>query len=480
MSIRALALAVVLLPGWAIAQTGGQVSGSLVLNTFTTASGLKIYSGPNLDPLTGASRVWSPAAGGGVAVGDMAALGAKGGLLGAPLSVTLGRVITGANLLAAAQVYGAFVTGQGFGNAINDWLGQSRCVPLGDLLSNVLCDAGAPPTQTPGRVCDNVAGYQGLTCDEAGARIALQRNGYTSGAGYVLTLTSTTIVDALDTRYGFHATRFGSDWNDPAVMATFVASNVASCPAITDPYYVGWNQTANGQPGPDGKCRTGVYAPNPFADGAAKIAAQNPDGSSNAPAAAKAISDAGGKLDSDAVSSSGPASKLGTPSSSTQVNPDGSSQVTTTTPTYNYTYGPTSVTVSTSTSTVVNNYNAAGTLTGTTTTTTTPSAAPAESKTDCDKYPLDLACMPAGEPGSAEAIPNTNAPITYADVPFMTSGGCPAPLTISFSISGQSKSFVISYQPLCDLMTTLRPIFLALFAASAAFVFYDGIGRAAG
>lgn len=70
-------------------------------------------------------------------------------------------------------------------------------------------------------------------------------------------------------------------------------------------------------------------------------------------------------------------------------------------------------------------------------------------------------------PGSTETIPKYSVPVTYAPTVFQSATGCPA--AIEFAMFG--KSYYISWQPACDLMVTLSPIFLATGAAAAALIF---------
>lgn len=255
----------------------------------------------------------------------------------------------------------------------------------------------------------------------------------------------------------------------------------STCSASTDPQNPAYNVPAGAPVGIDGKCPTARYNHVPFTPAqAADVIALNPPpagtwnptagtGSPTGSQFPHAVSDAVDKgLPAQTVkgtpqSTTGPASQTGTPTSTT-TNNGGTSSTSTQTPTYNYTYGPTTITVQNSNVTVNG---------GTTTTTTGPDAKPPP--TDCDKYPDDVACTKLGAPPVAENLPNTDTPITYAPTAFTSSAGCPAPPTIAFNIAGQSKSYTISYTPLCDLMTTMAPIFTALFAAAAALIFMDGI-----
>ena len=50
------------------------------------------------------------------------------------------------------------------------------------------------------------------------------------------------------------------------------------------------------------------------------------------------------------------------------------------------------------------------------------------------------------------------------------SGSCPAPYQINFSVFGHSQNNSISYQPLCDALEMLKPIFVGAGALSSMFI----------
>ena len=50
------------------------------------------------------------------------------------------------------------------------------------------------------------------------------------------------------------------------------------------------------------------------------------------------------------------------------------------------------------------------------------------------------------------------------------SGSCPAPYEINFSVFGHSQNHSISYQPLCDALEMLKPIFVGAGALSSMFI----------
>lgn len=263
------------------------------------------------------------------------------------------------------------------------------------------------------------------------------------------------------------------------------ASSTFVCPSVVDALNPAWSKPSGGAVGRDGKCPTGRYnhAENPAV--AARIASYGDLGIGAPDVAAHIVNDLHSPIEvHDPSSLSGPSSTVGHPEVSTKTNPDGSTETTTKTAsnTYNYTSAPNTVTVTNSTQTITNTCVAAGSCTTTTVGTVAVPVIPPtklpDAPTDCDKHPGSVACTDLGDPGSAEPPPNVDIPTAVQNIVFGSMGGCPAPFQLAFSVGGRGYSYTISNQPLCDLMVTMQPIFLALFAAAAAFVFYDGIGKA--
>lgn len=459
--------------------TGGVVRAApQVLNTFVTPSGATLYSAPGwntprLDP-----RVWSSLADSSVGVVDKVKVS---GMAGGDLAATAGRVINAQRLLQAAIVYGTWDQAVGFGDAINGWLGQSRCVPLrfGETEQS-LCDPGSTPVTNTVTMYGagenfrtNESCPRGTASSPDGAVACLianihncHINGNSCQQNGPAAAGSNTCISA--TMNGtFYTCYYQASVNSDQVQKS-------GCPAITDPYYVGYNTTPDGSPGPDGKCRTGTYQPNPYADAVAKIK-QYGDPSRAKDAAKDLVDSKGASIDADAGSLTGPASVSGTPSSTTRTNPDGSSQTTTTTPTYNYTYTPTTITVTTTTATTVNNYDAAGNLTGTTTEESSPkpeepppvdSPLPELPKLYTAVYPDGIAGVWAGK---QSAFAGTPAMVFLQGlVPgFGDTGGCP-----SFSLpSGNVMGIAVGgiFDVPCSVYAFIRVVMLigALFLARA-------------
>lgn len=103
-------------------------------------------------------------------------------------------------------------------------------------------------------------------------------------------------------------------------------------------------------------------------------------------------------------------------------------------------------------------------------TTTQDAPAKPDPSDPCRDNPNRAGCVDLGQPPSSEALPRIEVPITFSPINFASSAGCPAPIT--FEMYGMRS---ISYQPMCDLMTTLRPLFLACAAAACALIFMEGL-----
>lgn len=138
----------------------------------------------------------------------------------------------------------------------------------------------------------------------------------------------------------------------------------------------------------------------------------------------------------------GPASVVG--STTTTTSPEGTS---TRTVEYMFDYGPDRVTwgrVETGVSTSGE----------TTTTTTTGTDNAAEGTGLCELYPDILACAKIGDPPEDE-IPTDTRNVDFEEVDLGGASGCPAAIDL-----GDGKSF--SYQPLCDQLTMVRPLIIAV------------------
>ena len=128
-----------------------------------------------------------------------------------------------------------------------------------------------------------------------------------------------------------------------------------------------------------------------------------------------------------------------------------------------------------------------GVLTGTTTTESTDSASsddtpppPPESLIDCDLFPTACAWFDWTQEEPIE--PDDDLSGLLQEVPidsktFTITGGaavCPAPLVLDLSVFGSRE---VSYQPLCDLASTMKYLYLALMSFAAAVLLNRSVNR---
>lgn len=104
-----------------------------------------------------------------------------------------------------------------------------------------------------------------------------------------------------------------------------------------------------------------------------------------------------------------------------------------------------------------------------TTTTSTPSAASDTPTPDpCDAHPTRMGCSEFGNPEAPVLVKDTHD-VTVTAVPFTSMAGCVPPL--HFSVL--SHQYMVSYQPLCDLMLYIKFIVLASCSFIAVYVLAD-------
>lgn len=127
-----------------------------------------------------------------------------------------------------------------------------------------------------------------------------------------------------------------------------------------------------------------------------------------------------------------------------------------------------------------------GVLTGTTTTTSGSSAGsndtppPPESPIDCDLFPTACAWFDWTQEEPVE--PDTDLSGLLQEVPIVSEtytimGGvaaCPAPMVLDLSVFGSRE---VSYQPLCDLASTMKYLYLALMSFAAAVLLNRSVNR---
>lgn len=93
-------------------------------------------------------------------------------------------------------------------------------------------------------------------------------------------------------------------------------------------------------------------------------------------------------------------------------------------------------------------------------------------KQDCELNPNRAGCAEFDTPPVSEDIPTKEIPATYSLISFASPAGCPAPIpyALGFGMTGE-----LSFQPMCDFASYLRPIFLACAACSCAFIFLGAV-----
>lgn len=226
----------------------------------------------------------------------------------------------------------------------------------------------------------------------------------------------------------------------------------SSCPASTDFSNPAYDVAAGGPVGPDGLCPTARYdhVPMSAAQFASLVAAHPPAVSDSSLPHAFKDALASGQTAPGTISTTGPASQVGSPTQSTTTDGTGTT-TTTTTPTYNYNYGGDTINYTTTVTTTVNN---GGT---TTTTTTTPGApAPQDPNDPCTANPTRAGCQDLGT-APTDAVPKSSKLLTFADEDPGLPSDCPAPVT--FSMLGIQRQ--ISWQPICDAAIAAHPWVLA-------------------
>lgn len=108
-----------------------------------------------------------------------------------------------------------------------------------------------------------------------------------------------------------------------------------------------------------------------------------------------------------------------------------------------------------------------GTVTGTSTTATTSEGDPTQIQEEggfCDSLVGKLLCAELDTP--EEPVPERSVSVSYNPLNLFGAGSCPAPRTYTSLQTGQTHT--ASFQPICDALALLRPMFLAI----AAFIAY--------
>lgn len=268
-------------------------------------------------------------------------------------------------------------------------------------------------------------------------------------------------------------------YNCASNVEAYTAAATSSCPAYVDALNPAWSGGAGSSQPVNGQCPTGRYNAATTGAIATALAPQL------TPAITKEVADkilgfgqpipgVGERVLSGPATVPAPSPKV-----ETTTNPDGTTKTTTTTQGTTVTYPPaapgsgvSNVSYSTVVTTTINN---AGNIT---TTTVNNGADPAPDPADpCTANPGRAGCAQLGTAPAPDPIPNVDIPTTVSPITFITGSGCPAPINFSFTVASIARSYNIEYTPLCNLAIQLAPIFTAMFAAAAAFIFMDGVNR---
>jgi hypothetical protein len=105
-----------------------------------------------------------------------------------------------------------------------------------------------------------------------------------------------------------------------------------------------------------------------------------------------------------------------------------------------------------------------------------PAATSSVPPTDlCTVIPDSPSCHALGDVPVAETIATSSPTFDIGAVSFSSAASCPAPITFHMNVGFINRDYYISWQPMCDVAQLLRPIFLAIGAIAAAFIFAAGI-----
>jgi hypothetical protein len=184
------------------------------------------------------------------------------------------------------------------------------------------------------------------------------------------------------------------------------------------------------------------------------------------------ILDRGGNIDMPAPTVTGPASIDG-PTSTTQ-NPDGTKTVSKTTYNFSNTGDTITNTSNTSTVSVINVDNSTGPVTTTTTTPSASAVTPADKTADpCIASPDLVGCLKTDNPVADPLTKTTKDLSVITPVTLASASGCPAPLSWSVVMMGRAYSASFSYSSMCNFMSSISTLMLALGAFAAAWVLAD-------
>lgn len=343
-------------------------------------------------------------------------------------------------------------------------------------VSDLLCfDAGVPQENVPGTAYCFTGGSLSGQCfasvSEAAhaqravfqAGVSNPKNCYYNGNDYPWSQTYT--VDAVETT---PVARFRLAWNTKNsqcvtvntvgswVSLNAVVSNVLQCPASIDFSNPANNIPEGLPPDADGKCLTGRYnTPMSPVDAAQRVEQYAPPDADALRRLAEDALERGATIpDVTPQNGTGPATKPGTPTTTTTEGGPNGSETTTKTPTVHYTYNGDTINYTVVTVTTVTNNNG--------TTTTTEGKTPEESD-DCKTSPDSLGCSKMGDPGSDAPSWQTRDVVFAPEDLGFGAGSCPAPE--SWDVFGMTLTW--GYERVCEVAPIIRLALLAFAAIGA-------------
>ncbi len=248
------------------------------------------------------------------------------------------------------------------------------------------------------------------------------------------------------------------------------ATTSLTCPPSIDPLNPQYSIPGGGPPGPDGRCPTARYFHTPITPDAAGDLFRDAPPPDVGAVAEDAVSRGQG-IEASPGGVSGPASQVGSPGTTTTTAADGTVTQVTKTPTYTFVYGGDTLTWNTTYQTITTITPPDGPPQTIIEDTTPSQPQPFDPEDPCTANPDRIGCSKFGEVPDAEPLQREDVPLTPQEVIFAGGGGS-CPEGVPFTIYGQQ--YTLSYQGFCDVASWLRPIFLAIGAATAAFIFAAG------
>lgn len=321
----------------------------------------------------------------------------------------------------------------------------------------IVHDEGQPPENMEGFICSGGSvAFSAMACYQkaaADAVSAAQRSDTSGQFTYSLKGSPVCTAQSSSTSCGGYyidqRLASGGPWSTTNIVGSYNKGVVKLCPTAID-----FSDPVYNQPGgpvmQDGKCPTGRYSGTTTEQAAAKVAAFPPDATDTVLRDVVREAVDKGAMESPAeLELSGPASKQGTPISTTTQTPNGT-VTETKTPTYSYVYEGDTITYNISTTNITNNN-------GQTTTSTTTGEK--EQRTDCDKFPDSVGCLKLG-PAPTDQVQKRQTTLIWAAEAISLPVGCPPDVPLF----GEHK---FSWQMTCDTAVKMKPFILAGAAITA-------------